>query len=959
MTFTKYTGNEAALTSVREQQNFARMLSKGVYAGFRVYPDSTSVNFAISIEGGFAAIKGVLIEDDQDNLEVLNLGAPVDATGDHHLIWLDNRGDVPVYAYKTGTYASLATLSASENENGIPIADVYIPNGSTNIQDAVIINRDRILSNEELSQRAGLKIHAVTDAFKVTNVGADVTLSFGGLQLVGINPTSNSRFPISQTTISTASASGDPGYDWELTQNSNGNEFVIFYVNNTNDFNDNASVRSVTKNSASDAELALLAGSATDTVSGKESYPEKPEFWDAYILAIIDTSTNFVITPFGTMRLGDELVNGEFVDYTKTITSTAYGTSVDADAASIDIDGVIDNLAKLQSATLDTAYDGFASGAAAGSGRNVTIDAGPITMSREGLSDVAPDDKWQAAMRIILDSDNTTNAVLRERGVDFQLEDIGRSVFAENFRKMATYREIAIGNGNWLTGTTNFTLSGGQIRTTAWGESGGGSANYTSILGDLGEFDFQKTVENWFVEFIGTGADCDDRIYRVRVDLTGEYFYLEDPEGNSVGISGQFPGTLTGLTTKVWKVIAEIGETSLFDKLEVRDDIWGERGSKLFTKNIGFQAGYIGPYSLIENGTGSSMAPIFPESTKVMARSSVATIGSSPFPSSMESDGKYFYVVRYNGVGANQTIEMYKTSDGSYVKALTTSPSSNDPDIAASGGYCWAAYFSGAVQYVQVFDVESGASIADFTIPGASINAIDSTGDQAFIACSHDGTNNIHRLSTTGIAASQEAFGVLDADDVSCFGGKIAFVMSDGRGMAGSVSNSAVIDSEYANSAWANFTFTDASRCFVGPNGVYFVGITTDPTVFIGKISNDRTNEREIVVRLQDTNLDSLVGFELIPDDQKIYVLGRFSGLSVDALGIYNEADFSLYAEADVNTATETYHFLTTDGMYLYVLEGVGDIIYRVYTGRSAGMWVEDYDNVYPRRAVPAGSFLT
>lgn len=947
MTFTKYTGNEAPLTSFREQTNFSRMLAKGVYSGFKVYPDATSTNYAVSIRGGFAAINGILIEDDQDNFEVLDLGAPTDPTGDHHLIWIDNSGDVPVYASKKGTYSSLAELSGAEAENGIEIADVFIPNSAANIQDAVIINRDRILSNQEISNKLGTRIYPIAEGFRVDVSGSDYTLYVAGLSLLTTGQPIPFRFPAALLQLSTSTSSSDPNFDFEITQNDNGASFVVFYTNDTNGFTENSLIKSTTF--TSDAELAEFAGSATDS-GFAESYPQRPELWDNYIIAIVDTGVNSVMTPFGYMQVGEELREGQNLSNVKAIESTAYGTTVNASAGSIDIDSVIDNAAKLQNATLDTAYDGFEAGASPASGRTINVDGPAVRLIRSNLSDGAPSDKWQSSLEINMNNFGVADAERRERAIDVVI----KSPNTVSQRVAFGARRIASIGGNNLIGTAAWTIVGGEVRASSLG---GFPSDITiaDVLSQYGSFRYVQEIENWYIEFQGSGADCYERIYRVRVNTTGGYFYLEDPNGNTTGISGQFPSTSFVAFGGVFERVVELGEVSRFKWIEV-DDIGRKGGGTLLTTNFGFQPGPRAPYDLIEAGNGTGMLPIFPFSTKPLDRASLASVSGSP--AEVESDGKYIFVSR-NGVGVNQPIDVYRSDLGILVRTILTEPANGAPKITASGAFLWAAYLDGTTQHVEVFDVETGDSLAKLTIP-SFVNAIDSTGEEAFIACNDDGSNNIHRLSTSAIVGSQRLGTGLDAIDVSVFGKKIAFVVSDttNRGYAGDVSGSGVMSSNFVELSWSAQTFTEPERVFVGPSGTYFVGADANPDVYVAKISENFTTQREVKLVIGGTDVSNLNGFNLITDDERLYFLARGVG-STDAIGILHESDFSLIAQTDVVSATETYNYLTTDGLYLYAIDALNSLIYRIYTGRAAGMWVEDYDGVYPRRAVPAGSFLS
>lgn len=946
MTFTKYTGNEAPLTSFREQTNFNRMLAKGVYSGFKVYPDATSTNYAVSIRGGFAAIKGVLIEDDQDNFEVLDLGAPTDPTGDHHLIWIDNSGDVPVYAAKKGTYSSLAELSGAEAENGIEIADVFIPNSAANIQDAVIINRDRILSNQEISNKIGTKIYPIAEGFRVDVSGSDYTLSVAGLGILVASQNVPFRFPVALLQLSTSTPSADPNFDFEITQNDNGSSYVVFYTNDTNGFTQSSLIKSTTF--TSDAELAEFAGSATDS-GFAESYPQRPEFWDNYIIAIVDTNTNTVMTPFGYMQVGEELREGQNLSNVKSIESTAYGTTVNASAGSIDIDSVIDNAAKLQNATLDTAYDGFEAGAAPASGRTINVDGPAVQLVRSGLSDGALNDKWQSSMEIVMNNDATANAEKRERAIDVIINYGSSSLFTERIAFGA--RRVARVDGTIMVGSTAWTIVGGEVRTSTLN-----GVTVTDVLDFWGDFTYVDEIENWYVEFQATGAACDNIIYKVRVNTTGGYFYLEDPSGATTGISAQFPSTSFVATTGVFERVVELGTVSRFRDIQV-DSIRRKGGGTLLTTGFGFQPGIRAPYDLIEAGNGEGMLPIFPFSTKPLDRASLASVSGSP--AEFESDGKYIFVSRNAGVGTNQPIDAYRSDTGALVRTILTDIANGAPQITASGGFLWAAYLDGTTQHVQIFDVETGSSLAKLTIPSA-VNAIDSTGEQAFVACNDDGSDNIHRLSSSAIAGSQRLGTGLDAIDVSVFGKKIAFVVSDttNRGYAGDVSSSGVMSANFVESSWSAQTFTEPERVFVGPSGTYFVGADANPDVYVAKISENFTTQREVKLVIKGTDVSNLNGFDMITDDERLYFLAR-GVASTDAVGILHESDFSLIAQVDVVSATETYNYLTTDGLYLYAIDALNSLIYRIYTGRAAGMWVEDYDNVYPRRAVPAGSFLS
>ncbi len=539
----KLSKTKAELTFARENKNFRMAIEDGVDHGFLCYPKSTTTSYAISILGGRGSVKGVGVENDADAEEVLDLGG----NNKHCLVFIDTRPDIPIYAFKEGTFGSPATLDPAEQEFGLKIADVWIPASASSIQDALIVNVSSI------RPRLSRQTYFSPQRFRVTSSGpSNYKLEMLGGQLITM---SNRRtydeqvvnFPVVIHDIVGDNAATDANYigGYEIDINLISDEYILFYVKippaETVTPAD-ARIESVTFASdvlfdASQADLReFFSAAITDPVMEQSRF----DLDDIFIVALVDSAKNAVLTPLGSIRVGDEYQNGFFDSYVRTVSSTAYGTGpINATSGNIDLDLLITNAPELVGMGLSDLYQGVGTNGPDG---NIFVNFGAVTLTH------SPNEQIPAPLRVVQSG--------------FDVSEIGVDIVGE--ARGLVYRKQV------FNGTLNFTDFGGS------GVEIGSVGSVTPI---------GEPEQKYMLVVSGTGGGADLNYYYLR-SLTNSFVLVNAQTGSIATVSGDFNGNFTSVPSQLFEVVAEISEVSRLEDIIVTNDIFGPLGGRFNTENV-------------------------------------------------------------------------------------------------------------------------------------------------------------------------------------------------------------------------------------------------------------------------------------------------------------------------------------------------------------------------------------
>lgn len=752
MAFSILSKIRSPLTFSRENAILRHSLSNGVYSGLQVYPDASTVDYQISIFGGYAAVAGVLIYDDEDRTEVLDLGSPVDATGDHHLIWLDISSGSAEYSVKTGTFAAPATLSPSEQESGVILADVYIPNGATSINDSsvTISNRPHVRSNEELTHLAGRHLDFTCQKAKVTNSTTVYTLHLLGAKMIALNPFRGAsgtldRAPLIVHTIISNDSSADyvGGYEVEVdVAGSSDDDYILFYTREPEDWvNNSLPVRvyglsfSSASGNFSEADLQQLIGNSGDPVS--EIFPHRSDLANISVIAIVDVDNSAVIMPKWTMEVGTEYENGSLNTYTQSLSSTAYGTGpvTPGGAGDIDLDDIISNASKLSAATLDTAYDGFGAAAAQGSGYQINVDRQPITASSLNNDDTEGGrDKFRSTFRVRINEDGFDDAEYEETA--FEALYLTESFNGPSERRVVSTIEPANINGKLvLLSSDTWSLDGGGrvVPTTL------GTLSINDFYSEYGFYFWEEMANDLLISFSGTGEACDDKLYRLKWDGSASNFYIEDTDASpgTTALSADFPTLPTSLTSTIWESIVSIAPArTRLNNVEIRGTLRGPASQELvLDEDTMIKSSYELADFISRSRDGDTAI-----AGRLDSRCSVSTLVGTNARPIISTDGVYVYQLQRTIAGSPVSVSLYSCKDGTFVKTIASSANSSDVAeglcCAWEGAYLWIAFDD----VVELWNVDTEALIRTYSI-GFHVNDIKAASGCVFIAHDYDAGN--------------------------------------------------------------------------------------------------------------------------------------------------------------------------------------------------------------------------
>lgn len=708
---------EAPLTFEREQQQFSKGVPTGIFEGLQVHHGTTG--YRISLIGGTYSINGIVIYDDADQTDFQDFGGPV--SDEHHLVYVtydpDNDTE-PTYSVKSGTFSSPATLTPTEAANGFVIADVWLPNTAADITDAVINNRDPLQMGDQLLKTLGTKKSVVMSQAKVLKSGTSYTFHFDDLNLLALSPGKSvdedpTRFPLVTHAIETGTGSGEYGTGFEVTVDVNGapeDDYIMLYTTDPQDFTSPGTLTAHAMGwSATDTagslgdqltDLANLLGNDDGAFASENYYPYRPDLANKVVLAVVDVDNGYVQWRNGVvMPVGDEFVDGDYTHYVRSISSTVYGTSEVPASGDIDLDDILDNASILHAAGLDEAYDGFETGSADGAGRIINVDSGPVHIKHVGLDgagDAVPDggdNSFVAALKLALDATALNDPLYRsvERGVDIVVQDTNSKRIALSMRR--PYRDTV--NAATLFGVdADLTYTGGEIQV-----------NFTSPAISVSDWMSQhenlEHAEGKWVEIFDATGNASEKIYRLRVNESGGYFYLENTEGQT-DIPANYPNDFTSLPESVtqlwvWEVYIQTGHQSFFNDVEIHGDLEGP-GSKAVSMTS-VHEGYDNTQDLNTNLANGQTGLIDVYHTAPGLRLDSFTDTSSEGVGTMDSNGEFLFHMENASLGNPVVVNVRNLNDLTYHDGSGVITTNNDAE--ASNNFISASPVGLAICYKE------------------------------------------------------------------------------------------------------------------------------------------------------------------------------------------------------------------------------------------------------------------
>jgi len=729
MSFTTFSSLGAALTFSRESENFDRMFSEGVYSGMQGYADSSSANYKLSIFGGYCVINGVLYYDDQDNTELLDLGSPVDATGDHHLIWLDVSGDTPTYSVKTGTYASPAALTGPEAEQGLKLCDVWMPNAASDIGDATISNVDRVQSNKELLELMTQRPVLTARKLKVTNSGNVYTFHCQELALhqfnsrKGVDEAYVTRFPFSKCDLSTGVTSTEFGAGFEISYDANGNDrYVVVYIKDDSDYAESYDAQTLQVFGYEDAvsfesgddEQEDLTGNAPDPVT--EVFPSRAMLHNNRIVAIIDTALNYVTVPgLISMPVDVEFENGAINQYVNSISSTAYGTGpvTRGGSGDIDIDGVLDNAARLHNGTLDTVYDGLENGVAAGS--KVNMDSTTSGGDREVAYEAVTEDDNSNRMQLLARQHATING-----------------------------KQCVLGSSTWVSD------GAGGIATTQLGTITPSDA--ISMFGNVKDMSSVNAANDYsnyiYMKFDGSGSTHLDKMYILQfAGIAGGAgaWGVYDLDGTKAA-AADFPALPFSEDVTLWEATGEISDTSRLKSVEVFNEVSGYEGLPATINRPRLKTSY-------DNMTDFSFTTAAGQIAMVSGDDeppgTVSDFVSSAEFDHISTDGFYLYCLRNNGIGNKLSFIAYDFS-GTIIGSFSTSNNAASASTGKVAGHDGRVAFIIYDNYVDIIDPRDGTTYVTVEDFGDTTKDLVVINQKCYVVGDRTSSINFREYDTTG-----------------------------------------------------------------------------------------------------------------------------------------------------------------------------------------------------------------
>lgn len=822
MAFTVRTINRAPLTRVREQAILTHVLPTGILSGLQAYDGAGG--FQVNLTAGKCIINGIVIEEDASQSPVFTLPSPTN--DEHHIIYMrfdPENDEAPTYVLESGRYdppnngATIGFTDPTDIGHSVILAEIFVPSTASTIADCAIVNPDVF---EPMNEYHGVHKNLVMRRATVLESGGTYTMHFEDANMLVWSQNkdwynSPDLRPMYSAILQTATNSTLPGWtsgiDYEISHTPDVNDDVIvFYARDATDYSFRAGaldVYSVSFGAISPAvdpgiaEIRELFGNAGAGAPGAE-FPDRQDDKNIFILAVINlesVNADGEAVHFAngvSMRVGDEYRDGRLQAYVSEITSTAYGTTGVITDGALDLDTVIDNAAALHNATLDTAYDGFELGASPGDGRTITVDAGAVELNNTA-SDVAPADKWNAAMRFNLDAADANNAVSHERAVDVWSND-------------QDSERIALVNRRPLYDSINASLmSDISIDTSPYG-----NAIKITIAGltadewmELHNNNLAYAQSRW-VSFSSVVGNASDKTYRILVDQVGGELYLQTSDGVDQIVSvysGDFNPDTQTTTGTIWEIHNKIAQDSVLQDLEIQGTVSGAGGDVL-TGKFAF-SGYEDLQSVVEDLSDDQPNPYHPAAAMLNCRpyalgSERTFPGVAVNPQSVPSrgywtDGRYRYVVESFSF-AQIPIKVYDAREGLVVTTLTTLDSDiggTNVAIAANGNEVVVAYQDLSNNpRTELIDIETGNNLwfQESDVTGTISDTLifqdrvfqqyqNTSSDQMFVMRdASDGS-----IATDSTAANLNmAHRASAGRGMSAWGNKLALLTDDGAGDA-------------------------------------------------------------------------------------------------------------------------------------------------------------------------------
>ena len=472
MTITKYTTGYSNLTAARELEILEKVLPNGILYGMAPFvsnPDDFSA-WTVSLYSGAYCIDGTIIEDDSTYTSLWDLSTLSPGTGTKYFLFYaeykySKTSPIgPNYRFVYGStprtladrgnssYDPWYTDTGHENSTAIPLAILIIPNGATSIDHSSVwmIRARTISSSTSIEQKASRYFNLDYDVLGARKDSGNLELAWRNMRVVGYSPqmdydvlSTSHGFDFEITGPDTPVSFSAPQsltYTQCLTMDLGQLEQVravaIVVKPSWNDPDESLEASFIPLFPGEDDDYALVNGSTTN-YTGDDELPYRDDLKNyivvGYVLHNSDVDLfkvsmvdGFVAVLSGNSDAYEEAHSfvGVSTNAVTSLKSTVYGTQEYSNVSGvIDIDDIIDNIASLQSITLDDAYNDTAAGGSSGDGRVITADYGAVKIINEPGTSGTPGDKWLAPFNVVYSGDYS-DFQYSERGIDIAQTEI-------------------------------------------------------------------------------------------------------------------------------------------------------------------------------------------------------------------------------------------------------------------------------------------------------------------------------------------------------------------------------------------------------------------------------------------------------------------------------------------------------------------------------------------------------
>ena len=549
-------------------------------------------------------------------------------------------------SYIEGTYADPANiiyeLEGSANSESakyvVVLGDIFIPASAADITDARFVLPDLERRPEDiwkaLSVRYQMSVDSLGFEFDTTYGGADesqVVLKWGGMHLLAPSMRRMAPDPASGGLTSIEIKGSDTNKP-VLTEHrdlviDNADDAVLVYARlgrykESGTFDQYRGDNFFQEHGFEEANTAnlLLYPIDIDTMEGSDSITDALYQEMMGVGAAEKRPEMIGVVPLGLVRRfanGNHylhLINGEVVKAGQGIlngfnsttpigikSSGVYSTTETAESDGYaDIDDVITNLSALNTLGLDTAYDTPESGADAGSGRQVTIDAGALELINAPGSVASPNDPWMAAMRVSL---STGDGSLQKYSQPFQEAAFEAAVDIENsdsdYRVGLRYRAPLTGKfwESFITlkniqcfvdwSSPNVLIKPVEPTSTSTITASEWSAAFDDkyVVRAQAPDDLKNSC---FVTFSNMGGiPAENKVYQVYWSDGNTHLHALDANGDDAAeadFTNIASGPIEGQCT-FWYVPASIQRTTHLDSLKVWHRTYFEEGVRTYDKS--------------------------------------------------------------------------------------------------------------------------------------------------------------------------------------------------------------------------------------------------------------------------------------------------------------------------------------------------------------------------------------